>query len=245
MHPALSKSTLATLSIACRVCILTSFVLAYRNAIRNLNPALTSLLTSMSPLATLCDLPIRTGFDGHAATSCVSLDWVIKSGLRAPTSPLSGLLTLPCDIGVISMVLKDLLVTDSPSCDLLLGLDWFNFVRSSEPELVVHLDSGSLDLRHSSHLIVDAAEAGSSSTAITPVTGVDDPSLPSSVSLGNPDAVTAPSSIPRTRGIDVVAASMHASRMPRSRGIPPSPRSVTNFEEDGASSSPNIRQRVG
>ncbi|KAJ6455337.1 hypothetical protein C8R47DRAFT_1203832 [Mycena vitilis] len=176
----------------------------------------------MSSLATLCDLPIRTVFDG-TKTSCVSLDWVIKSGLRTLDSQISGPLTLSSDVGVVSMRVNDIPVADSLPSDLLLGLDWFDFVRSSAPELVVHLDyGGSLEFRHSPPSIVDTAESGPLSTAIPPVAGVDGSLLPSSVSLGNPDAVTAPSSIPHTRGLDVVAASMHAPRTPRSRGVPPS-----------------------
>ncbi|KAJ6520974.1 hypothetical protein DFH09DRAFT_1098052 [Mycena vulgaris] len=54
-------------------------------------------------LATFCDVAISTGFDGRAASSSVCLDWVINSGLRTRSSQLSGLLTLPCDAGVISM----------------------------------------------------------------------------------------------------------------------------------------------
>ncbi|KAJ6616527.1 hypothetical protein B0H10DRAFT_2219354 [Mycena sp. CBHHK59/15] len=167
----------------------------------------------MSSPATFCDLPISTGFDGHAATSCVSLDWVIKSGLRTHNSQASGLLTLPCDVGAISMFLNNLPVTASLPSDLLLGLDWFNFVQFSAPELVVHLDSGSLDLRGPSLLTVGITESGPPSSTVTPAvtpvfrggTSVDHPSSSPSVSLGNPDAVSAPSLVPRTRGIDVVA----------------------------------------
>ncbi|KAJ7241206.1 hypothetical protein B0H12DRAFT_1133852 [Mycena haematopus] len=104
----------------------------------------------MSSLATFCNVPVSTGFDGLAATSRVSLDWVMNSGLHTHSSQASGLLTLPCDLGVISMYLNDIPVTASLASDVVLGLDWLNFVRSSAPELIVHLSSDvSLDLRHS------------------------------------------------------------------------------------------------
>ncbi|KAJ6505644.1 hypothetical protein C8R47DRAFT_1066553 [Mycena vitilis] len=186
------------------------------------------LSTYMSPLATLCNLPIHTAFNGHATTSCVSLDWVNKSGLRTLDSRFSGPLTLLSDVGVISMRLNDIPVADSLSSDLLLGLDWFNFARSCAPDLVVYMDSGSINLRQPV-VSVGATESGSLSCvtpAVTPVlqrgTGTDvaHPSIPPSVSLGNSDAVFAPSSMPRTRGIDVVAAS-HVAQTSRSRDVAP------------------------
>lgn len=104
-------------------------------------------------------MPISAGFDAHAATSSVSLDWVINSGLRTHNSQVSGVLTLPCDVGVISMALNNLPVTASLPSDLLLGLDWFNYAQFSAPR-VVHLDSGSLDLRRPSLLTVGITESG-------------------------------------------------------------------------------------
>lgn len=104
-------------------------------------------------------MPISAGFDTHAATSSVSLDWVINSGLRMHNSQVSGVLTLPCNVGVISMALNNLPVTASPPSDLLLGLDWFNYAQFSAPR-VVHLDSGSLDLRRPLLLTVGITESG-------------------------------------------------------------------------------------
>ena len=104
--------------------------------------------SSMPSLATFCNVAISTGFNGHATSSSVSLDWVINSGLRTRASQLSGLLTLPCDGGVISMCLNNVPVAASLASDLVLGLDWLHFVHNSAPELVVHQRSGgSLDLR--------------------------------------------------------------------------------------------------
>jgi hypothetical protein len=102
----------------------------------------------MSSPATLCNVPVSTRFDGQAPSSSVSLDCVINSGLRTRASQLSGLLTLPCHVGVISMCLNDVPVAASLTSDLVLGLDWLRFVQNAAPELVVYLSCGGpLDLR--------------------------------------------------------------------------------------------------
>ncbi|KAF7339038.1 hypothetical protein MVEN_01980000 [Mycena venus] len=112
-------------------------------------------MSSLSP-ATFCDVPVSTGFDGHASTSRVSLDWVLNSGLRTHNSQASGLLTLPCDVGVISMFLNNVPVTASLASDLVLGLDWFNFVLMA------------LDLRRLPLLsTICATESGQSSSIAT------------------------------------------------------------------------------
>jgi hypothetical protein len=99
-------------------------------------------------MSSFCNLPISTGFDAHAATSCVSLDWVINSGLRTHNSQVSGVLTLPSDVGVISMSLNNMSVAACLTSDLVLGLDWFNHCTSLGQELVVYLDSDvSFDFR--------------------------------------------------------------------------------------------------
>ncbi|KAJ7776500.1 hypothetical protein DFH07DRAFT_980644 [Mycena maculata] len=96
----------------------------------------------MSSPVTFCNVPVSTRFDGQALRSCVSLDWVINSGLHTRTSQLSGLLTLPCHAAVISMCLTGVPVTASLTSDLVLGLDWLHSVQNSDPELVVHLSCG-------------------------------------------------------------------------------------------------------
>ncbi|KAJ6553027.1 hypothetical protein B0H19DRAFT_1122096 [Mycena capillaripes] len=102
----------------------------------------------MSSLTTFWNLPISAGFEDHATTSRVSLDWVINSGLPTHSSQVSGVLTLSSNIGVISMLLNNIPVASSLTSDLLLGLAWFNFATSLAPELVVYQVSGvSLDLR--------------------------------------------------------------------------------------------------
>ncbi|KAF7372374.1 hypothetical protein MVEN_00097700 [Mycena venus] len=145
----------------------------------------------MASLATFCDVAISTGFDGRAASSSVSLDWVINSGLRTRSSQLSGRLTLPCDAGVISMCLNNVPVTASLASDLVLGLDWLHFVQNSAPNLVVHLScGGSLDLR----TFGSAFALLSSTVPASPLAPVlrgnigAEPS-PSSVSTGGPGAL--------------------------------------------------------
>jgi hypothetical protein len=100
----------------------------------------------MSSLATFCDVPVSAIFDNHAAHSCVSLDWVINSGLRTHNLQASGRLCLPSDIGVISLDMN-VSIAASLASDLVLGLDWFQFVQHTALEGIVQLSSGPLDIR--------------------------------------------------------------------------------------------------
>ena len=191
----------------------------------------------MSSLATFCDVPVSTSFDARAYRSCVSLDWVLNSGLRTRASQLSGPLTLACDMGIMSMHLHDVAVTASLPCDLMLGLDWLHVVRTSAQQPVVHLGSGSLDLRTIGSMLRHSPWIGtqwpmyedfdllacllSASPPTAPVfqanIGVE--LSASSASAGGPDGVLAPSSMPRTRSVGVVAASTVAAGMPRTREV--------------------------
>ncbi|KAJ7903008.1 hypothetical protein B0H13DRAFT_2335358 [Mycena leptocephala] len=119
----------------------------------------------MSSPATFCNVPVSTGFDDRAPRSSVSLDWVLNSGLRTHASQLSGHLTLPCVAGSISICLHDVAVTASLPCDLILGLDWLHLVRNSATQSVVHLGSGSLDLRTMGSLFVQPSSIASSPVA--------------------------------------------------------------------------------
>ncbi|KAJ7934134.1 hypothetical protein B0H13DRAFT_2306153 [Mycena leptocephala] len=101
----------------------------------------------MSSPATFCGVPVSTGFDSRAPSSSVSLDWVMNSGLRTHASQVSGLLTLPCNAGVVSMSLCNIPVAASLTADLIPDLDWSNFVRNSAPDLVVHLSRRPLGFR--------------------------------------------------------------------------------------------------
>ncbi|KAF7364201.1 hypothetical protein MSAN_01079400 [Mycena sanguinolenta] len=117
----------------------------------------------MSSPATFCNVPVSTEFDGCAACSYASLEWVINSGLRTRDSQVSGSLALPCNVGVISMYLNNVPVAASLASDLVLGLDWFDFVRNSVSgdAVVVHLTGGPLQLRQPK---IDSGPIPSSST---------------------------------------------------------------------------------
>ncbi|KAJ7793114.1 hypothetical protein B0H13DRAFT_2689710 [Mycena leptocephala] len=152
--------------------------------------------------ATFGDVPVSAIFDGNAATSSFSLEWVMGSGLRTRNSRASGLLSLPCNTGFIFMCLNDIPVAASSPSDLVLGLDWFQFVCNSTSELVVHLSSGPLDLRHHPLPTVGGESAASlsiGSSSVIPVFRGDigvDPSSSSSASRGRPDVVLTHSCTP-------------------------------------------------
>ncbi|KAJ6518394.1 hypothetical protein DFH09DRAFT_1373480 [Mycena vulgaris] len=165
----------------------------------------------MSSLATFCDVPVSAVFNGNAATSHVSLDWVMDFGLRSRNSQVSGRLTLPCDIGVISLDMNNVPVAASLPSNLVLGLDWLQFVRSAASETTVHLSSGPLDIRRPLLPTFDGhgTSGASSSKDVLFVAPVLRESISanysSSVSRGGPGVVSAPSSTPHTRGVDAVA----------------------------------------
>ncbi|KAJ7878959.1 hypothetical protein B0H13DRAFT_2278935 [Mycena leptocephala] len=113
--------------------------------------------------ATFGDVPVSAIFDGNAATSSLSLEWVWALG------------SVPGTRGLL-------------------------FVCNSTFELVVHLSSGPLDLRHHPLPTVGGESIGSSS--VTPVFRGDigvDPSSSSSASQGRPDVVLTHSCTPGTR----------------------------------------------
>ncbi|KAJ6478436.1 hypothetical protein DFH09DRAFT_1108336 [Mycena vulgaris] len=155
----------------------------------------------MSSLATFCDVPVSAVFNGNAATSHVSLDWVMDFGLRSRNSQVSGRLTLPCDIGVISLDMNNLPVAASLPSNLVLGLDWLQFVRSAASETTVHLSSGPLDIRRPLLPTFDAHGTSGASSSKESISA----NSSSSVSRGGPGVVSAPSSTPHTRGVDAVA----------------------------------------
>ncbi|KAF8147210.1 hypothetical protein K438DRAFT_1986455 [Mycena galopus ATCC 62051] len=104
--------------------------------------------TTLSPEATLCNAPISAIFDSNAATSYISLDWVINTGLRTQNSRASGVLTLPSSAGTIFASIKDVPVVPSLPSDLVLGVDWFQSLCGIVgTEVTVYLGSGALDLR--------------------------------------------------------------------------------------------------
>ncbi|KAJ7752395.1 hypothetical protein B0H14DRAFT_3166650 [Mycena olivaceomarginata] len=148
----------------------------------------------MTSIATFCNVPVSAAFNDKATSSSVSLDWIMNSGVPTQNSRASGLLSLPCDAGVLSMFLNGISVAASLPSDLVLGLDWFQFVcNSTNPTsaVVVQLISGPLELRHNS-----LTSAGSPSVA--PVFRGDigvDLSSSSPVSQGGPGVVSTPSSM--------------------------------------------------
>jgi hypothetical protein len=120
---------------------------------------------SMSSRPTFCDLPISTIFDDSSASSYISLDWVMSSGLRTSNSRASGRLTLPCDDGTISVCMNDIPVAAALPSDLVLGLDWFYSLPDSGSRIIVHLSCGSLDLQ--CPLPAIGLESGSSSSSMS------------------------------------------------------------------------------
>ncbi|KAJ7465270.1 hypothetical protein FB451DRAFT_1370113 [Mycena latifolia] len=148
----------------------------------------------MTSIATFCNVPVSAAFNDKATSSSVSLDWIMKSGVPTQNSRTSGLLSLTCNAGVLSMFLNGISVAASLPYDLVLGLDWLQFVcNSTNPTsaVAVHLISGPLELRHNS-----LASAGSPSVA--PVFRGDievDLSSSSPVSQGGPGVVSTPSSM--------------------------------------------------
>ncbi|KAJ7617079.1 hypothetical protein FB45DRAFT_1104216 [Roridomyces roridus] len=118
-----------------------------------------------------------------AATSYISLAWVLDSGLHTRNFPAAGLLALPYDGGVFSMS-TELAISASLSHDLVLGLDWYSSVCAAAPQILGLLTLAALDL----HLPLSTAVSGSVSVV--------------------PDAIAAPashSSTPSTRGVDDVS----------------------------------------
>ncbi|KAJ7462503.1 hypothetical protein FB451DRAFT_1266910 [Mycena latifolia] len=83
----------------------------------------------MSTSATFCKLPLSSSVNPLFERSLVSLDWILTSGIPAPKSVASGVLTIS-DNNVCSMHMK-LSVTTGLPYDLVLGWDWA--VLSSDP----------------------------------------------------------------------------------------------------------------
>jgi hypothetical protein len=99
------------------------------------------LLTTMSPSATFCNVPLSTSVDPSSDKSLLSLDWVLSSGIPAPQSVASGALALPYGDSICSMHVS-LLVRSSLPYDLVLGRDWLFFCRQTLPHASFALSSG-------------------------------------------------------------------------------------------------------
>ena len=74
------------------------------------------------------------------------MDWVFRSGLHTEVPRLSGLLVLPCDVGTVTLRLDNVPVTASLPFDIVLGLDWLQFIQRASHIAVVHLNSSRLHL---------------------------------------------------------------------------------------------------
>ncbi|KAJ7616475.1 hypothetical protein FB45DRAFT_934312 [Roridomyces roridus] len=156
----------------------------------------------MHSSATLCNLPVSTGFDRNLAQSQLSLGYVFNSGIPTLGSCFSGLLTLPCDTGILTLHLDNVRIVASLPFDLVLGQEWLRLMQNSPRVAVAHLSSGSLQLRT---LEYGLEQSSSSRIDTTTVTSSPIPSF-SLVSVGRPDVAHAPSLMPSTRGISVVVA---------------------------------------
>lgn len=102
---------------------------------------------SMAPSATFCNIPLSTSVDNVSATSLVSLDWIMTTGIPAPRFVASGILTLPCGNTMCSMHTK-LYVTPDLPYDLVLGRDWLFFCRETLPHTSFDLSSGTVSPGH-------------------------------------------------------------------------------------------------
>ncbi|KAJ7936603.1 hypothetical protein B0H13DRAFT_2303649 [Mycena leptocephala] len=176
----------------------------------------------MSATATFANVAVSTAFNGDAAASCISLAWILNSGLRTYNSRASGLVKLPCDDGVISMTM-DIPVAASLSHDLVLGMDWFQFVRAAAPQTIVYLSSGSLDVRQPLRSRFRANSETVPSMAVTPREIGESPSA----------FPLASSSTAHTQGVDVVAACTAAGplRTSRTRDVTPRTRGVPDLDD--------------
>ncbi|KAJ7706710.1 hypothetical protein B0H17DRAFT_1125561 [Mycena rosella] len=180
--------------------------------------------------STFCNVPVSAVFDSNVSYSTVCLEWVINSGLHTWNSQASGLLSLPANAGFISMYLNNIPVAASLPSDLVLGLDWLQFVCNfTSVNIILHLSSGPLELRRS--------------LSVTPVLrgGINvEPSSSSSVSWGGSGVVLTPSSTSLTQDVDAVAACTLAALPPRTRGVlNPNDNDVINVELPMNGSVPN------
>ncbi|KAF7367943.1 ATP-dependent DNA helicase [Mycena sanguinolenta] len=95
----------------------------------------------MSLSATFCKIPVSVSVNPASAKSLVSLDWILTSGLPAPSSSASGVLVLPSGDSLCSMNMK-FSVASGLSYDLVLGRDWIFFCRETLPHASFLLSSG-------------------------------------------------------------------------------------------------------
>lgn len=100
----------------------------------------------MPSAGSFCDVPIVVRFNHRSPHSWVSLDWVINHGLRTRNSQVSGLISLPSNLGIFAMNLQNVSVASSLDCDLELGLDWAESIRGFPQDIVWCLSDSMLDM---------------------------------------------------------------------------------------------------
>ncbi|KAJ7825474.1 hypothetical protein B0H14DRAFT_3874437, partial [Mycena olivaceomarginata] len=113
----------------------------------------------MAASAFFCNLPLSTSFNPGSEKSCISLDWVLASGIPVSRSTASGILTLPYGNTICSMHMS-LSVSSPPAYDLVLGRDWLFFCPETSPGASFQLTSGvihtgSVSTSLSNHLLHD------------------------------------------------------------------------------------------
>ncbi|KAJ7861589.1 hypothetical protein B0H14DRAFT_2741965 [Mycena olivaceomarginata] len=95
----------------------------------------------MAASAIFCNLLLSTSFNPGSEKSCISLDWVLASGIPVSRSTASGILTLPYGNTICSMYMS-LSVSSPLAYDLVLGRDWLFFCRETLPGASFQLTSG-------------------------------------------------------------------------------------------------------
>ncbi|KAJ6574051.1 hypothetical protein B0H19DRAFT_1063061 [Mycena capillaripes] len=97
--------------------------------------------TTKAPPATFCKIPLTVSVEPASLKSLISIDWILSSGVPAPLSCASGVLTLPSGDTLCSMNMK-LSVVYEITYDLVLGRDWILFCRQTLPHASFSLSSG-------------------------------------------------------------------------------------------------------
>ncbi|KAJ7310996.1 hypothetical protein DFH08DRAFT_974152 [Mycena albidolilacea] len=102
--------------------------------------------------ATLGNHPLSTIFDANEESSRLSLDWVLRTGIKTTHASVSAILTIPgvepCSTFSTQIVLP---VSSSLPVDLVLGQDWMHYCQENFPAASFNLSSGVIQLEHLGH----------------------------------------------------------------------------------------------
>jgi hypothetical protein len=97
--------------------------------------------------ATLGNHPLSTIFDANEESSRLSLDWVLRTGIKTTHASVSAILTIPgvepCSTFSTQIVLP---VSSSLPVDLVLGRDWMHYCQENFPAASFNLSSGVIQL---------------------------------------------------------------------------------------------------